>query len=257
MKIFYDVDTQKDFINKNGALYVPNAELIKPNLKKLTDYARENYIPIVGSVDNHPENDPEFKIFPSHCIERTYGQKKIWETILEPTTCRWEDGYDKGYYVRHDMYHGYPKKPIPKSVFSFWIKTHSEKWVKNYWEQLRKGVINKEIEYVSGLIKNVQRKKGTPKGIYFEKQSYDVFTNPAFPAFLKMANISEAVVYGVATDYCVKAAVLGMQQRDIQCYVVKDVIKGVAPETTQQALEEMVKAGAKFITTKQVLEGKE
>jgi len=33
------------------------------------------------------------------------------------------------------------------------------------------------------------------------------------------------VVYGVATDFCVKAAVLGMQKRGVQCYVVEDAIK--------------------------------
>ena len=92
-------------------------------------------------------------------------------------------------------------------------------------------------------------------GIYFEKQSYDVFTNPAFPWFLDMAKITEAVVYGVATDYCVKAAVLGMQQRGIQCYVVEDAIKGVAQDTTKSALEEMAQTGAKFVTTQQVLGG--
>ena len=42
MKIHYDVDTQNDFMNPSGALYVPDAESIKPNLKKLTDHAKKN-----------------------------------------------------------------------------------------------------------------------------------------------------------------------------------------------------------------------
>ena len=46
MRIFYEVDIQNDFMNKNGALYVPGAELIKPNIKILTNYAREKNIPV-------------------------------------------------------------------------------------------------------------------------------------------------------------------------------------------------------------------
>ena len=47
-----------------------------------------------------------------------------------------------------------------------------------------------------------------------------------------------------------------MQNKGVQCYVVEDAIKGVAPDTTKQALEQMTNAGAVFVTTKQVLEGK-
>ena len=176
MKIFYDVDTQNDFMNKNGALYVPGAEDIIGNVLTLTNYARKNGINVFGSLDAHTKDDPEFKIFPPHCVVGTRGQEKI-----NPAT------------------------------------------------------------------------RGE---IYFEKQHYDVFTNPLVEVTLKEDGVKEAVVYGVATDFCVKAAVLGMQKRGIQTYVVKDAIRGVFPDKTQEGLEEMAKAGARFVTTKQILEDK-
>ena len=37
--IFWDVDTQYDFMKADGKLYVPDAEQLIPNLKKLTDFA--------------------------------------------------------------------------------------------------------------------------------------------------------------------------------------------------------------------------
>ena len=81
MKIFFDVDTQVDFMLKKGSLYVPGAEGIIPNLKKLTEYARKNKIRIFGSVDRHFESDPELKrnggLFPDHCMDGTKGQEKI------------------------------------------------------------------------------------------------------------------------------------------------------------------------------------
>lgn len=173
-RIFYDVDTQKDFMNQDGALYVPDAELIKPNIVALTEYARSNRIPLLGSIDAHRVDDPEFNVFPKHCVVGTEGQKKII----------------------------------------------------------------------------------APQGreFYFEKQHYDVFTNPLAEKLLRKQRVEEAIVYGVATDFCVRAAVLGMQQRGVQCYVVEDAVKGVFPDKTKIALEEMLAAGAKFVTTKQVID---
>jgi nicotinamidase/pyrazinamidase len=239
MKIFFDVDTQGDFMYKDGALYVPDAESIRQNLLLLTDYAKTNGIPVLGSVDEH-FGTPEYKEreleltrwrgpFPDHCMDNTYGQLKIWETTLFPNndvkganTC---GKFDEALYIHHSL------------------------------SRSNKRAITDLIEEAAILIKKTS-KNNPPKGIYFEKQSYDVFTNPNLEILLKEAKVSEAVVYGVATDFCVKAVVLGLQQRGIQCYVVKDAIKGVFPESTKSALEEMAKAGAEFVTTNDVLEGR-
>jgi nicotinamidase/pyrazinamidase len=87
--IFWDVDTQYDFMKADGKLYVPDAEHIIPNLKRLTDYAHGHGIRIVASADDHalghPElsQSPDFKdTFPPHCMHGTPGQKKIPETAL-------------------------------------------------------------------------------------------------------------------------------------------------------------------------------
>ena len=81
--VFVDVDTQRDFMNEDGALYVPGAEDIKENLGKLTSFAQKKGIPILATVDSHSEDDAEFKEFPKHCVKGTDGQKKIDETTFE------------------------------------------------------------------------------------------------------------------------------------------------------------------------------
>ncbi len=85
--IFWDVDTQYDFMMPDGKLYVPGAEGIADNLERLTEYARENAIQICGSVDYHLLTDAEIsdnsdlhEAFPPHCLQNTPGQKKIPET---------------------------------------------------------------------------------------------------------------------------------------------------------------------------------
>jgi len=87
--IFWDVDTQYDFMKADGKLYVPEAEHIIPNLKRLTEYAHGHGIRIVASADDHVVTDaeiseqPDWKTtFPAHCLRGTAGQKKIPETAL-------------------------------------------------------------------------------------------------------------------------------------------------------------------------------
>src|SRR5438045_8398512 len=87
--IFWDVDTQYDFMKADGKLYVPDAEQLIPNLRKLTDYAHGHGIRIVASADDHVGEDveisatPDWKAtFPPHCLRGTSGQRKIAETTL-------------------------------------------------------------------------------------------------------------------------------------------------------------------------------
>ncbi len=87
--IFWDVDTQHDFMRADGKLYVPEAERIIPQLARLTDAAHQRGIRIVASADDHVpghrelSDTPDFKeTFPLHCMRGTPGQAKIPETRL-------------------------------------------------------------------------------------------------------------------------------------------------------------------------------
>lgn len=80
--VFFDVDTQLDFLYPAGALYVPGAERIIPNIARLNQHAGASGIPLVSDMDAHTENDPEFLHWPPHCIAGTLGQRKPAETLL-------------------------------------------------------------------------------------------------------------------------------------------------------------------------------
>ena len=88
--VFWDVDTQRDFMEPDGALYVPGAEAIVDNLRRLTDYARAHHITVVASVCDHAPGDaelsatPDFRTtFPPHCLHGSHGQEKIPVTRLD------------------------------------------------------------------------------------------------------------------------------------------------------------------------------
>ncbi len=80
--VFFDVDTQLDFLFPAGALYVPGAEAIEPALEQLTHFAARHDIPIVSTLDAHAEDDPEFRIWKPHCVTGTQGQAKSSATLL-------------------------------------------------------------------------------------------------------------------------------------------------------------------------------
>jgi nicotinamidase/pyrazinamidase len=84
--VFLDVDTQLDFLYPAGALYLPGAESIVPQVAALNRYAAEHGIPVISTIDAHTENDPEFRDWPPHCVAGTTGQRKPAATLLEPRT---------------------------------------------------------------------------------------------------------------------------------------------------------------------------
>jgi nicotinamidase/pyrazinamidase len=86
MTVFFDIDTQLDFLYPAGALYVPGTESIVPQVAALNRYATENGIPVVSTMDAHTEDDPEFRHWPPHCVAGTAGQQKPAATLLEPRT---------------------------------------------------------------------------------------------------------------------------------------------------------------------------
>jgi nicotinamidase/pyrazinamidase len=81
--IFWEVDVQGDFVLPGGKLYVPAAEKLLPNIRRLTDAARQGKVFLVSSGDFHSPDDPEFRIFPPHCVKGTPGSELVPEAVAE------------------------------------------------------------------------------------------------------------------------------------------------------------------------------
>ena len=193
--IFVDIDTQFDFMNPKGALYVPDAEDIIDNIKKLFDYAKEHKIKILSSTDAHTVDDPEFKLFFPHCVKDTPGNQKI-----DASTCK-------------------------DNIV----------------------IENIEQDITESMLDHDQ--------IIIEKQSYDIFGNTNIDKVIIQLYASDYVVFGVATDYCVKLAVLGLLRRGYKVTLVTDAIKATTQKGETKALKAMKDAGAVFITTEDIIAG--
>jgi len=133
--LFYNVDTQKDFINPDGHLYVKDSQSIKSNLSKLTQFARNRGLFIINSADAHYHNSDELSevpdfihTFPPHCIIGTEGAEFIDETKpLNPHVLNWFDDefideFDSKEFVitkdKFDVFSGNPFTDIFISKFT-------------------------------------------------------------------------------------------------------------------------------------------
>ncbi len=191
--VFVDIDTQFDFMNPNGALYVPDAENIIDNIKRLFDYAKEHKIKILSSTDAHQVDDPEFKLFPPHCVKDTPGNQKI-----EASTCK-------------------------DNII----------------------IENIEQDITESMLDHEQ--------IIVESQTFDIFDSINTDEIAKKLDARSYVVFGVAADYCVKAAVLGLLKYGYNVSLITDATKAITKEGKEETLKEMKDAGAVFTTTEDVI----
>ena len=73
------IDMQNDFVQRGGSLLVPDAEATIPAIRRLLELARLNRMRVVYGQDTHHRGDPEWEMWPEHCLEGSWG----WEIIAE------------------------------------------------------------------------------------------------------------------------------------------------------------------------------
>jgi nicotinamidase/pyrazinamidase len=201
--ILWDVDTQVDFMEPSGKLYVPGAREVAPAMELLVDAARAAGIRHIASADDHELTDPEisgspdFKnTYPPHCLRGTRGAEKILETKQ--------------------------RDPLPLSL----------------------------VPYPPGLVPRLIEGR---REILLLKKNFNVFTNPNAEPLLEALDPSEIVVFGVATDVCNNAAILGFLQRGRQVRFVEDAASGLDEARVAACTAVWRERGVAFTTAGEVI----
>ncbi|MBN2241295.1 MAG: isochorismatase family protein [Acidobacteria bacterium] len=88
--------------------------------------------------------------------------------------------------------------------------------------------------------------------IIVEKQAFDVFSNPVTGRLLRVLP-PRAVVFGVATEFCVQSACLGLQRNGVHTVLLSDAVKALASKTEKVALDNLLRAGVEFTTLNAIL----
>lgn len=187
---FVDIDTQRDFLEPDGPLFIPGSEAVRENLARLTAYAKTHGIRVLATACSHRLDDPDPEPFPPHCLEGTRGQERIEETA-------W-----------------------PGSV-----------------------VVSPDARFEGDE---------PPKHLTIQKRKYDVFTHPDAGRIFGLYGDTTFVVYGVATDYCVRRAVEGLLERGAMVVVVLDAVRAVGPKDEPAVLAELLQKGAVLSTTDEI-----
>lgn len=92
------------------------------------------------------------------------------------------------------------------------------------------------------------------KQIVIEKQTLDVFDNPATEKLLaQVPPDSEFIVFGVVTEFCVRLAAKGLLDRGRRVAIVTDAIETLDPDESKKTLDELASHGAELITTSDAL----
>ncbi|MBP1624084.1 MAG: nicotinamidase-like amidase, partial [Acidobacteria bacterium] len=60
---------------------------------------------------------------------------------------------------------------------------------------------------------------------------------------LKKPGVTDLIIYGLATDYCVRATALHALEAGYSVTVIEDLSRGISPESTREAVEQMVQRG--------------
>jgi nicotinamidase/pyrazinamidase len=200
--ILWDVDTQVDFMEPSGKLYVPRAADVAPAMERLVDAARAAGIVHVASADDHELTDPEISdrpdfrnTYPPHCLRGTRGAEKILETKQ--------------------------RDPLPLTL----------------------------VPYPPGMLPALIERR---REILLLKKTFDVFTNPNTDPLLAALDPGEIIVFGVATDVCDDAAILGFLRRGRRVRFVEDAARGLDEARVAACTAVWRERGVEFTTVEEV-----
>ena len=85
------------------------------------------------------------------------------------------------------------------------------------------------------------------------KKTYSAFSNPNLEPLLAALAPAEAIVFGVATDVCNHAAIVGLLDRGYRVAFVEDASRGLSEERVARSLAEWRARGVRFTTTDEVV----
>ncbi|RLC04824.1 MAG: amidase [Deltaproteobacteria bacterium] len=109
------------------------------------------------------------------------------------------------------------------------------------------GSDNADILIDSNLFSGIVQKGMDPKYDSYSGFFDDGGINTGLEELLKSFQINTLIIFGLATDYCVKATAMDAVQLGFNVILIESLCKGVAEDTTLSALKEMKSVGIKII----------
>jgi nicotinamidase/pyrazinamidase len=191
-RVLVDVDSQRDFAEPGGALYVDAPASVREAVRRELEAAVRAGDPILGSVDSHAYDAWEFAAnggpFPPHCVKGTPGWLRIFPAL--PLRSR---------FVPLQAVDGSVRNVVGESV---------------------EGGGNRELDAAA-----LAAEACAGVGVYFEKEVYSLFANaaagPVIDALVqRLGDVRFDVVGWCTVGYCVDAAAKGLRSRGLAVRVI-------------------------------------
>ena len=141
----------------------------------------------------------------------------------------------------------------PANHISFAVNHPDKKPLQTVWVDGRtqvlwpthcvEGTDGAKILLDNNLFHAIVKKGQNPKFDSYSGFQDDGGAKTEMDTILKAAGIHKLIIYGIATDYCVKATAIDAVTNGYKVTVVEGLSKGVAPDTTAKAFEEMKAKG--------------
>jgi nicotinamidase/pyrazinamidase len=145
--VFWEVDVQADFMLPGGKLYVPGAEKLLPNIRRLTDAARQDRVFLVSHGCYHSQDDPEFTTFPPHCVKGTAGTRMVPEAM----TARVVTVPNEATTALPDDLSRYQQILLEKQTLDIFQSAHADELVKRFGPEVEFVVFGVVTEYCVGF----------------------------------------------------------------------------------------------------------
>jgi len=145
--VFWEVDVQADFMLPDGKLYVPGAEKLLPNIRRLTDAARQDRVFLVSHGCYHTPDDPEFTTFPPHCVKGTPGARMVPEAL----TARVVTVPNEAAAALPDDLSRYQQIVLEKQTLDIFQSAHADELVKRFGPEVEFVVFGVVTEYCVGF----------------------------------------------------------------------------------------------------------
>jgi nicotinamidase/pyrazinamidase len=145
--VFWEVDVQADFMLPGGKLYVPGAEKLLPNIRRLPDAARQDRVFLVSHGCYHSQDDPEFTTFPPHCVKGTAGARMVPEAM----TARVVTVPNEATTALPDDLSRYQQILLEKQTLDIFQSAHADELVKRFGPEVEFVVFGVVTEYCVGF----------------------------------------------------------------------------------------------------------
>jgi nicotinamidase/pyrazinamidase len=101
-------------------------------------------------------------------------------------------------------------------------------------------------------LKKIEAGVTSTSQVIVQKQNIDCFTNPNLKPLLNCLKADRFVVYGVLTEFCVRAAMFGLLQMGFRVEAVVDAIRSLDPGTGSDIIRQFQADGGKLTTVNEV-----